>query len=45
MKKILYENSLGNEIIEVLGFKIVDALEKALEVWTNEVEEEKDCLN
>ncbi len=39
MKKDFFENSLGNETIEVLGFKTIDALEKELELLTKEVEE------
>ena len=38
MKSVVFENSLGNESIEVLGFKTIDALEKELEVLTKEVE-------
>ena len=34
MKNGLYENSLGNETLEALGFKTIDALEKALELLT-----------
>jgi len=41
MEKTLFENSLGNETIEVLGFKTIDALEKALDVLTKEVEDKK----
>ena len=41
MKNLLFENSLGNETIEVLGFKTNDALEKELELLTRDVEEEK----
>ena len=40
-KTVLFENSLGNETIEVLGFKTIDALEKELELLTKDVEEEK----
>jgi len=43
MKNGFLENSLGNEPIEVLGFKTIDALEKELELLTKEVEEEKTC--
>ena len=45
MKKVFSENSLGNETIEVLGFKTIDALEKELELLTKEVEEEQNCLS
>tara|TARA_Y100001968_G_scaffold320072_1_gene352538 strand:- start:1024 stop:1215 length:192 start_codon:yes stop_codon:yes gene_type:complete len=41
MKKILFENSLGNETIEVLGFKTTDALEKELELLTKEIDPEQ----
>ncbi len=41
MKKVIFENSLGNETIEVLGFKSIEALEKELALLTKEVEEEK----
>ena len=43
MKNVLFENSLGNETIEVLGFKTIDDLEKELELLTKEVDEEKAC--
>ena len=45
MKKGFFENSLGNETIEVLGFKTIDALEKELELLTKDVEEEKVCIS
>ena len=45
MKNLLFENSLGNETIEVLGFKTMDALEKELEFLTKDVEEEQICLS
>ena len=45
MKKAFFENSLGNEPIEVLGFKTTDALEKELESLTKEVEEEQSYLS
>ena len=45
MKKFFFESSLGNETIEALGFKTIDALEKELELLTKEVEEEQICLN
>ncbi len=41
MNKGFFENSLGNETIEVLGFKTIDALEKELDLLAKEVEEEK----
>ena len=41
MKSFLFENSLGNETIEVLGFKTKYALEKELESLTKEVEDEQ----
>ena len=45
MKKVFFENSLGNETIEVLGFKTIDALEKELELLTKDVEEEQVSLS
>ena len=45
MKKLFFEDSLGNETIEVLGFKTIDALEKELELLTSEIEEQQTCLN
>ena len=41
MKKVFFENSLGNENIEVLGFKTIDALEKEFELLIKDVEEEQ----
>tara|TARA_Y100001968_G_C19444930_1_gene764791 strand:- start:4077 stop:4226 length:150 start_codon:yes stop_codon:yes gene_type:complete len=41
MKTVFFENSLGKETIEDLGFKTIDALENELELLTKEVEEEK----
>ena len=41
MKNFLFENSLGNETIEVLGFKTTDALEKELELLTKEMDSEQ----
>ena len=41
MKKTLFENSLGKETLEVLGFKTIDALEKELELLTKEVDEDQ----
>ena len=40
---MFFENSLGNETIEVLGFKTIESLEKELELLTKEVEEEHTC--
>tara|TARA_B100000214_G_C23684510_1_gene497882 strand:+ start:253 stop:399 length:147 start_codon:yes stop_codon:yes gene_type:complete len=45
MKNVFFENSLGNETIEVLGFKTIDALEKELEMLTKDVEEKKTFSN
>ena len=45
MKNVFFENSLGNETIEVLGFKTIDALEKELELLTKDVEEEEALLD
>ncbi len=45
MKNVFFEKSLGNETIEVLGFKTIDSLEKELELLTKEVEEEKEREN
>ena len=39
MKNVFFENSLGTETIEVLGFKTIDALEKELELLTKDVED------
>ena len=44
MKNAFYENSLGNETIEVLGFKTIDALEKELELLTKDVEEDNKLI-
>ena len=44
MKTLFFENSLGNETIEVLGFKTIDALEKELESLTKYVEEDQVSL-
>ena len=41
MNNVFYENSLGKESIEDLGFKTIDALEKELELLIKDVEEEK----
>ena len=43
MKKNYFENSLGNETLEALGFKTIDALENELELLTKECEEEQTC--
>tara|TARA_B100000965_G_scaffold393297_1_gene403954 strand:+ start:1083 stop:1229 length:147 start_codon:yes stop_codon:yes gene_type:complete len=45
MQKILFENSLGNETMEVLGFKTTDALEKELELLTKEMDSEQTCAS
>ena len=45
MKKSFFENSLGDETMEVLGFKTVDAMEKELDLLTQEVEEGKLCMS
>ena len=45
MKPDFLKSSLGNETIEVLGFKTIDSLEKELELLTQEVEEESSCLS
>jgi len=39
MNNVFFGNSLGNETIEVLGFKSIDELEKELELLTRDVEE------
>tara|TARA_Y100001968_G_scaffold217885_1_gene200470 strand:+ start:3528 stop:3689 length:162 start_codon:yes stop_codon:yes gene_type:complete len=41
MQKKLFEDSLGKETIEVLGFKTIDALEEELNLLTQDVHEEK----
>ncbi len=40
MKKVFFENFLGNETMELLGFKIIDDLQQELELLTKEVKEE-----
>ena len=45
MKNVLFENSLGNETLEALGFKTIDALEKELEVLTKKVQEDQTYYN
>ncbi len=45
MKKLCFENSLGNESIEVLGFKTIDDLEKELELLTKDIEEGQNYLS
>tara|TARA_B100000945_G_scaffold278818_1_gene244803 strand:+ start:214 stop:360 length:147 start_codon:yes stop_codon:yes gene_type:complete len=45
MKNKFFENSLGNETIEVLGFKTIDALEKEIELLIKEVEEANNILS
>ena len=44
MKKVVFENSLGNETMEVLGFNTIDALEKELDLLTRELEEGQTSL-
>ena len=44
-KSVIFKNSLGDETIEVLGFKTIDALEKEIEMLTKEVEGEQACLS
>ncbi len=44
MKNVFFENSLGNETIEVLGFKTIDALEKELELLTRDIEDQQVSL-
>ncbi len=38
MENVVFKNSLGNETIEVLGFKTIDDLEKELDLLTKDVE-------
>ena len=45
MKKVSFENSLGNETIEVLGFKTMDTLEQELDLLPKDAEQEKVCLS
>ncbi len=45
MKKVFFEDSLGNETIEVLGFNTIDDLENELELLTKEIEEAHACLS
>ena len=45
MKPGFFQNSLGNETMELLGFKTSDALEKELELLTKDVEEGHTCLS
>ena len=46
IKKILFENSLGKETIDVLGFNTMDALEKELEpLLTKEIDSENAYLS
>ena len=45
MKKVFFENSLGNENIDVLGFKTIDALEKELDLLTKDVEQDQASSN
>ena len=44
MKEVLFENSLGNESIEALGLKTINALEKELELLTKDLQDERTCL-
>jgi len=44
MKNVFFENSLGNETIEVLGFKTIDALENELALLTKDVDEQQTRL-
>ena len=44
MESGFFENSLGKETIEVLGFKTIDALEKELELLIQEKEDEETFL-
>ncbi len=39
MKNVFFEHSLSNETIEVLGFRIIDALEKKLELLAKDLED------
>ena len=45
INNVFSKKSLGNETIEVLGFKTIDSLEKELELLTKDVEEEKERDN
>ena len=45
MNNLFFEKSLGNEPIEVLGFKTIDALEKELELLVKDVEEGHNSLS
>ncbi len=45
LTNLLFENSLGNESIEVFGFKTVDELGKALDILAREIEKEKGLLS
>ncbi len=45
MKKVFFENSLGNETMEALGFKTVEALEQELELLTKDAGEDKIYLS
>ncbi len=45
MKNVFFENSLGNETIEVLGFKTIEELEKELELLTRDIKESQSCLS
>ena len=39
MENVFLENSLGNETLEVLGLKTIEALEKELDLLTKYVKE------
>ena len=45
MKNVFFANSLDNENIQVLGFKIIDALDKELALQTKGLEEEETSLS
>ena len=40
IKKDFFENSLGDETLEVLGFQTIEALENELALLTKELDEE-----
>ena len=41
MNKAFFENSLGNETVDVLGFTTIEAFEEELKLLTKDVEEEQ----
>ena len=45
MKTVFFENSLGNETLEVLGFETIDALEKELELLSKDLEEQQNLFS